>query len=112
MARPEGLVGGPDSFTILDVQPLANVLLQTSETLMVLLAALGLNLHNVVVIQLLSVKAILLPEGLHQGIAGGPHIDVLVLDEVRHVIEDVLMAGYNLQVLFKQIYTKQLHTHT
>ena len=106
MARPKGLVGGPDKFTIVEVQPLAYVQLQSNETLVVLLAAIGLNLHNVVVIQLLSVKAILQPEGLQPEIAGGPHIEVLVLGEARHVIEAVLMVGYNLQVLCHQSYAK------
>ena len=111
MARPKGLVSGPDKFTTLVVEPLADVQLQSNETLVVLLVALGLNLHNVVVIQLLFVKAILQPEGLQPEFAEGPKIEVLVLDEVRHVIEDVLMAGYNLQVLCNQTYAKQPHPH-
>ena len=86
LARPKGLVGGPGKFTIVEVQPLAYVQLQSSETLVVLLAPLGLNLHNVAVIQLLSVKAILHPEGLYPEIAGDPHFDILVLDEFRQVI--------------------------
>ena len=50
MARPEGLVGGPDLVYILEVQLLANVLPQRSETSVGHFAALGLNLHDIIVI--------------------------------------------------------------
>ena len=51
------------------------------------------------------------PEGLFPEIAGDLHSDVLVLGEVRHVIEDVFMAGYNLQELSNQTCAKNPLPH-
>ena len=50
MARPEVPVGGPDLVNTLEVQLLADVLPQSSETSVGLLAVSGLNLRDVVVI--------------------------------------------------------------